>query len=361
VFDGPNLPKFADWSARNEHWISECLAHATKPRRRVRRREPLILCGHGVSLRVNAGTLLVRNGLTHFPQQREEFRFFKGDPAIPPRIILLDGSGCISFDVLDWLAEQRVSLVRIDWQGNVVSLLTESGFAADPAKVRWQVQTRTDPQRRMTFANGLIQEKLTHSIETLEATIPLSASRERALSRHRRELAGLKTRNATTLGGLLGIEGLAAGAYFKAWEGLPLQWAETSRRPIPDDWRVIGTRSSVRISKAENVGATHPLNAILNYAYAVLQNQLQIKTVSDGYDPTFGIMHSGRRGEPAFVFDFMEPNRSRVDAAVLRLALNETFHPTDFILRSDGVVRLMPQLARRVCQLAAGVSLITQN
>jgi CRISP-associated protein Cas1 len=43
----------------------------------------LILCGHGVSLNVDGGTLLIRNGLTHYPQRRDEFRFFKGEPAIP--------------------------------------------------------------------------------------------------------------------------------------------------------------------------------------------------------------------------------------------------------------------------------------
>jgi CRISP-associated protein Cas1 len=274
---------------------------------------------------------------------------------------MLDGSGCISFDVLDWLAEQRVSLVRIDWQGNVVSVLAGTGFAADPAKLKWQVETRSDPERRMAFASGIISEKIANSIETLEAAIPSSASRERALARHRWELAGLKKHNQSTLGGLLGIEGQVASAYFKAWEGLSLRWTETSRRPIPESWSTIGTRSSLRISKAENVGATHPLNGILNYAYSVLQSRLQIEAVADGYDPTLGIMHSGRRGEPALVFDLMEPNRPRVDAAVLRFAMGETFCPADFVLRSDGVVRLAPQLARRVCQLAAQTPLDQTN
>jgi len=61
----------------------------------------LILCGHGVSLRVEGGTLLIKNGFTHYPQQREEYRYFQGDLDRPARIIVLDGSGSISFDVLD--------------------------------------------------------------------------------------------------------------------------------------------------------------------------------------------------------------------------------------------------------------------
>jgi CRISPR-associated protein Cas1 len=356
VFDGPNIPKLVDWASRNEHWISESRNNSRKPRRRHRQTEPLVLCGHGISLRIDAGTLLVRNGLTHYPQQREKYRFFKGDPAIPPRIILLDGSGCISLDVLDWLAEQRVSLVRMNWQGNVASVLTGTGFAADPAKVRWQAETRADPDQRMAFAIGLIRQKIANSIATLGSVVPASQAQERAIARHRRHLDALSTTKPASIDQLLGIEGPASGAYFKAWEGLPLHWTGTSRRPIPDDWRVIGTRSSMRISKAENVGATHPMNAMLNYAYAVQQTRLRIQTVADGYDPTAGILHSGRRGEPGLVFDLMEPNRPRVDAALLTFALSETFNPVDFVLRSDGVVKLTPQLARRVCQLADQVT-----
>src|SRR5271169_3182279 len=139
------------WLIRNEYWLSEGKRATSPRRRRERQQQPLILCGHGASLRVDGGTLLIRNGLTHYPQQREEFRFCKGDPAIPLRIILLDGSGCISFDVLDWLAEQSVALVRINWQGEVVSVLSGSGFSADPAKVRWQAETRADPAKRIEF------------------------------------------------------------------------------------------------------------------------------------------------------------------------------------------------------------------
>ena len=42
------------------------------------------------------GSVLIHNGLTHHPQARETFRFFRGDLSLPSRIILLDGSGTIS-------------------------------------------------------------------------------------------------------------------------------------------------------------------------------------------------------------------------------------------------------------------------
>jgi CRISPR-associated endonuclease Cas1 len=356
MFDGLLKADPDSWVGRNQHWISEAQRAARPRRRRERQKAPLILCGHGVSLRVDGGTLLIRNGLTHYPQQREEFRFFKGDPAVPLRIIVLDGSGCLSFDVLDWLSEQQVSLVRINWKGEVVSVLAGSGFSADRSKLRWQVETRADPVRRVDFATRLIAEKIRNSIETICSVIPEGVPRERAIAKLSREREALSNSPPATVSELLGIEGQAGKAYFKALEGITLNWKSIARRPIPGSWRYIGSRSAVRAAKEKNSGATHPLNAMFNYAYAVLQGQLQIQAVADGFDPTLGIMHQGRRGAPALIFDLMEPRRPKVDAAVLGFALSETLSGADFVIRSDGVVRLAPQLARRVCQLASGTS-----
>jgi hypothetical protein len=68
MFDGGANPEVDDWLSRNRHWISETERAARPRRRRERQKEPLIICGHGVSLRVDSGTLLIRNGLTHYPR-----------------------------------------------------------------------------------------------------------------------------------------------------------------------------------------------------------------------------------------------------------------------------------------------------
>jgi hypothetical protein len=76
-------------------------------------------------LRADHGALVVRNGFTHYPQRVEEHHYFRGDRTLPSRIIVLDGSGSLSFDVLSWLSEQRVPLIRINWRGEVVTALWE--------------------------------------------------------------------------------------------------------------------------------------------------------------------------------------------------------------------------------------------
>lgn len=93
------------------------------------------------------------------------------------------------------------------------------------------------------------------------------------------------------------------------------------------------------------------MNAILNYTYTVLQSQLQIDAITEGYDPTIGIMHEGNDGSVAFIFDLMEPFRPLVDRAVLEFVKGRVFDPADFVIRSDGVCRLNPAMAKCVAQV----------
>jgi CRISPR-associated protein Cas1 len=102
-----------------------------------------------------------------------------------------------------------------------------------------------------------------------------------------------------------------------------------------------------------NRHATHPVNAMLNYAYAVLESQVRIATVAQGLDPTIGYLHSCRPGRVALVYDLMEPLRPQVDHLVLSFTRSHTFAPSDFTLDTDGVCRLHPQLAKEVAQLTA--------
>jgi CRISPR-associated protein Cas1 len=56
-----------------------------------------------------------------------------------------------------------------------------------------------------------------------------------------------------------------------------------------------------------------------------------------------------RDGSPAFVFDMMEPERPKVDRAVLTFLKSEALHPADFNDPSGwGGEALNPELARRV-------------
>ena len=164
----PNAMDLSDdhvWRDRSERWSRRALRNTAPRSKRERPRLPLILTGHGVSLRIEGGSLTIRNGFTHYPEKQETYRYFKGELALPERIIMLDGSGSISFDVLSWLSEQGVSLVRIDW-GEVVCVASRSGYAANPYRVQWQREMRADEFRRMEFSVSKITAKIENSIST---------------------------------------------------------------------------------------------------------------------------------------------------------------------------------------------------
>lgn len=340
----------ADWADRNDYWrgLTTAKSHRAK---RERSREPLILCGHGVSLRVDRGTLLIRDGLTHYPQERRIYRFHCGDPALPPRIIMLDGSGSLSFDVMAWLSQQSIPLFRIDWRGEVVSMIGGASFRQIPERVAWQLETRSDPDRRLVFAQDLISAKVSASLKTLTEVIPHSRTRALAVARAESVLHQLKLGHSRTIEDVRGLEANAAAAYFNAWKELPIVWRSRWKHPVPDAWLTVGSRRSSGQGRfATNRKATHPLNAMLNYAYAALRSQIHIEAAAEGYDPCRGIMHHDRDDTQAFVYDLIEPRRPAVDAAVLKFALTTPFTGNDFVLREDGVCRLTPQLARHVAK-----------
>jgi CRISPR-associated protein Cas1 len=100
-----------------------------------------------------------------------------------------------------------------------------------------------------------------------------------------------------------------------------------------------------------NRHATHPVNAMLNYAYAVLESQVRTATVSHGLDPHIGYLHACRPRRAALVYDLMEPLRPRVDSWFLDFVQTHTFSPADFVLNTQGICRLHPQLSRQVTRL----------
>jgi CRISP-associated protein Cas1 len=335
------------WAARSGMWQSRVAKASARRTKRAKAHPALIIAGHGVSLRVENGALTIQNGFTHYPQQREIIRYFRGDVTLPERIILLDGSGSISFDVLSWLAEQKVSFIRIDWKGDIVCVAGASGYSANSFRVRWQLETRENPVQRNEFCRSIITRKIEATIITLEKSIPRSDKWERAMRSGYAALSRLEENPPENISELRALEANCAASYFRSWVGMPIRWRGLSRRPIPDNWHSIGVRSSP-YHLAGNRNAAHPVNAILNYAYAALESEIRIKAISDGYDPTIGIMHEGTDGSSKFIFDLMEPERPKIDRAVLDFVKQHVFDPADIVIRADGVCRLNQEMARLV-------------
>jgi CRISPR-associated protein Cas1 len=335
------------WAQRGDYWGHQA-AFSQSEGEHWGERGPLILTGHGVHFRVEQGTLIIRNGFTHYPQRREEWRFFPGDRARPSRIVVLDADGSISFHVAAWLARHAIPIVLLDWQGQVTSVMNGGGRATDAALVYEQLSAQHDG-RGLWLSIGLIKAKIEASLETLKL-LPMSPLREQCIARVQRSLHELTVLPPPNIEALRLAEGRAALAYFTCWQIITLHWKGLGRKPIPPEWHHAGLRQS--FISGTNRHATHPVNAMLNYAYGVLESQLRIATVAAGLDPAIGYLHASRPARAALVYDLMEPLRPQVDRRVLNFVQGHTFDARDLVVTERGVCRLHPQLARTIAGLS---------
>jgi len=339
----------SDWAIRSSEWEQQSAWRPRHPHQKRKVRNALILGGHGIRLRIDRGSLLVQNGFTHYPQKREEWRFFPGHPDLPSRIVVVDADGGVTFDVLAWLSKQSIPLIQIDWRGEAIVVAGASGYVADPKIAQAQKAAHANEARRLAICRRLVTEKISVTLETLEQAIPGSPAREIALQEAASSLRQMCKTPPGDAAGLRGVEGRVAQAYFRSWRPLKLKWS--ARKPIPDEWRQIGPRVSPK--SGTNRDATHPVNAMLNYGYAVLESQIRLCVTAAGLDPYLGYFHTRWRERQALVLDLMEPARPVVDRVLLGFVQSHTLSAGDVTLRDDGVCRLNPQLARRIVGLLA--------
>ncbi|MFO7840393.1 MAG: CRISPR-associated endonuclease Cas1 [Desulfosalsimonadaceae bacterium] len=122
---------------------------------------------------------------------------------------------------------------------------------------------------------------------------------------------------------LLGMEGSAAGRYFRAFPGMLTAAANTdlaydftarNRRPPKD-----------------------PVNALLGFAYALLSREWTTTLTIVGFDPYRGFYHQPRFGRPALALDMMEPFRPLVaDSIVITAVNNGEICRKDFFISQFG-------------------------
>jgi len=150
-----------------------------------------------------------------------------------------------------------------------------------------------------------------------------------------RELRGLPLSGelATERGRLMSVEGRAAAGYWKM-----------IARALPGHAGFAG-----RVHR----GADDLVNALLNYAYAVLQARVPVAVCQAGLLPQGSVLHAYQPGKPTLVFDLMEEFRAPVAdrAVVALLARGRPVAIRDGLLTSETRTLLVRALERRLATL----------
>lgn len=269
----------------------------------------LIIDGFGKSVTKRDNQIVIR-------ENGEELDYF-----LPKDLkqIIINGKGAITFDAIELLSDNDVDLIAIDWKGNIKYRL--SSMEHNNVEIRKQQYYALNDNRSGYLAKKFIESKIKNQKATL-TTLAKSKNQKNFLINQRDKLDNLLKAldniqikpSKKIRSDIFGIEGIASYEY---WLGF--------RHIISEEYDFL---------KRSGRGAPDPVNAMLNYSYAILASEVLKSLHTSGLDPYAGFLHSDRYARKSLVFDLMEEFRQQiVDKSVLKLVNRNQIEKDDFELR----------------------------
>jgi CRISP-associated protein Cas1 len=253
--------------------------------------KPLLLWEHGHSLSTSGSALILRNRIT----EREE----SWEPtAFPYDSVVVEATGgYATWEALRWLASNGATVSLLAFNGRPVSVVLPD-YPIQARDRLAQLRAHLDPEKRLAIARTIVEAKVRASLRVVPECA-WAARRPKARS----------------LGDLMLYEGRVADAY---WSSLGVV------RDYPN--------------------ARDPTNALLNYAYGLLESRARLVVHRLGLEPSVGFLHHPRETKSSFVYDLMEPWRSVADSVAL--PLREELRSRDFFRMYRWGYRLRPTAAQ---------------
>lgn len=243
-------------------------------------------------------------------------------------IVFLGQSGSLSLDAIKWCEAQGIAIALLDWYGELLSV-TQPTLKADVAV------------RRAQFAADPVKIARAILIQKTKSQLRIGKLSQKTYRTAISELLRAKLNDE-----LVKIEGRAALEYWAHWTFE----LKHKRRNWPDPWTAFHYRASASSGGPRH--ATHPVNAILNYAYSVVAAQVTRTLQASGFDSAAGFLHADAEGRHSLTYDVMELLRADIDNAILPWVASHTWKRPDFPVTPEGIVRLQPTLAAVVAQRA---------
>ena len=298
----------------------------------------VLVLGAYAALRVRGGALEIEHGPHN---DRRTIRVdIDADPK--PHTILFDSHGeFLTGEAIRWCARYSINLAIPGGPGRLITMV-ESALETktntmtrmrdiDPSITR--AQCAADPVK---MAREIVRAKIGAE---LNATVPVAEARRRAAEDWRAKLEA-----ARSVAEIMVVESRAAAFYWRAFRDAGLR--ERKNGNLPRSWLRFAQRNK-GAAFLGNQHASHPINAMLNYAYIVEAGRLAKALAAEGLCLSIGYLHSDKKGRNSLVWDAIELLRPAIDAKVFEFVTEHEFARSDFPQSGYNVHRL----SRDVTQL----------
>ncbi|MEO5877833.1 MAG: CRISPR-associated endonuclease Cas1 [Streptosporangiaceae bacterium] len=230
--------------------------------------------------------------------------------------VVLSGQVGVSTQAMHALLANDIPLVLLSGTGRPLGRL-ESPSAGHVLARRLQLARHTDPADRLELSRTLVTGKIRNQHVLLRRRARRAADPDRVWEAVRR-LTALEVRVADCddVPQVMGVEGGAAGVYYRALRGL--------------------VDPGLGFTGRDRHGGD-VVNALTNYCSALLRETVVSALLSAGLDPYVSFLHVPARGRPTLAFDLMEEWRPvLLDSTVLALTGLRAVTPEDLEDGPDG-------------------------
>lgn len=296
----------------------------------------ITLSGYGISARLDRGHLVLEDGIG---ADRVQYRMPRVNHGLR-RLVVIGSDGVVSLAALRWLADQKASFIMLNRDGSV--LLTTGPARSSEPKLRRAQALALQNGTALRISLELIDRKLAGQQRVANENLH-NESAALAIKQFRSELA-----EAESLDAVRQIEANAAKVYWTAWRSLEIMFPRKDLLRVPEHWTTFGSRVS-SLSGSPRL-ATNPVNAMLNYLYALLEAEARLAAATLGLDPGIGVLHVDVPYRDSLACDLMEVIRPEVDAFVLNWIKREPLPRSSFFEQRDGNCRLMARFASRLSE-----------
>lgn len=221
-------------------------------------------------------------------------------------------------------AEKGIGLCFLTRHGRFLARVT--GPVSGNVLRETQYFRAADEMRSLAIAKSFLLGKIYNGrwcLERVKRDHPMRINQEKlgsAIDQMLRSLTNLE--NAENRSELMGIEGIAAKAYFGEFSQMILRNEDVfafdgrSRRPPLD-----------------------PVNAMLSFAYTLLGNEIAGALETVGLDPAVGYLHTVRPGRASLALDLLEELRAPLADRFVVTQINlGVFTEKDFLKKENGAI-----------------------